>query len=844
MVDFNKLRKSKTQPNVIEPIEIYRRLPKSPEINDLYTSQAQVLDEWFKRRNERDLVIKLHTGGGKTLVGLLIAASILNEFSEPVIYLAPTIQLVQQALQKANEYNIAAVAYEKGTDFPDDFLIGNSVLICTYQALFNGRSRFGIRGSNSTISAAAIILDDAHVAFASVRNAFTLKVNRNDNAESYDHLTNIFRNDFNELGKIGSFDDIVSGVDSGILEVPYWSWKAKSDQVREFLRNKSDNYIFVWPFIRDSFDYCHSLISRDSFVISPILPLVDQVPTFEDCPRRIFMSATISDDNAIIRTFDAKSESINKPITSKSLAGVSERMILAPELMPFSADDLPKMLKNLGQWSATKKNVGTTILVPSRSMAESWEDTAQFADSTDKVTNYVNQLLTGQSYGPFVFANRYDGIDLPGAACRLLILSGLPRGSNEYDQYRANTFAEGEELSSALAQRIEQGMGRGARGAGDYCVVIVTGNDLTSWFGRSSNLKFLTKSTRAQFEMGVEISKSIADKQDFYDTILRCLDRDKDWIEYHAEMLADLTDFSEDNMIALDQAAIERKVFRLLRSGYFEKAINILKKYIQENSYTERKKLDSKSRGWLNQLAARIAYYWGKNDLAQQFQESAYSDNYNLLRPQVIPPYIPLTIPGKQAELIVSEIDKYHPRRGYLSKFEEQVAHLVPEASANQFEQALASLGSILGFHTERPDKIYRVGPDVLWLLTENLGLVIEAKSRKNKDNAFNKDQHGQLLNAEQWFKQAYPSYDCIRVSVHSSSIATKSTIPGQSKVLTFDTLNQLIADTRKLLSSLCESTLLREELIVYCEELLTNSTLKYQPIIDTYLVSFEVEQN
>lgn len=70
MVDFNELRKSKTQPNVIEPIEIYRRLPKSPEINDLYTSQAQVLDEWFNRRNERDLVIKLHTGGGKTLVGL------------------------------------------------------------------------------------------------------------------------------------------------------------------------------------------------------------------------------------------------------------------------------------------------------------------------------------------------------------------------------------------------------------------------------------------------------------------------------------------------------------------------------------------------------------------------------------------------------------------------------------------------------------------------------------------------------------------------------------------------------------------------------------------------------
>jgi replicative superfamily II helicase len=95
MVDFKKLRASKSQPAVIEPTEIFRRLPKPLGINDLYTSQAQVLEEWYKRRTERDIVIKLHTGGGKTLVGLLIAQSTLNETREPVIYLAPTVQLVQ-----------------------------------------------------------------------------------------------------------------------------------------------------------------------------------------------------------------------------------------------------------------------------------------------------------------------------------------------------------------------------------------------------------------------------------------------------------------------------------------------------------------------------------------------------------------------------------------------------------------------------------------------------------------------------------------------------------------------------------------------------------------------------
>ncbi|MCK4389015.1 MAG: DEAD/DEAH box helicase family protein [Desulfobacterales bacterium] len=322
MVDFRKLRTSKPQPTIIDPVEIFRRLPKPPGINDLYTSQAEVLHTWASNRNTRDIVIKLHTGGGKTLVGLLIAQSILNEMHEPVIYLSPTVQLVHQTLAKAEEYNIPAVVYEKGVDFPDEFFAGKSVLICTYQALFNGRSRFGIRGgSKEIINAAAIILDDAHVSFSTVRESFTLRLDKNEDLEGYLHLTNIFRNDFDEVGRLGTFDDIVSGEDIyGILEVPYWSWKARCSQVREYMRNKSDSYPFEWPFMRDAFGYCHCLISKNSFVITPIFPLVDLVPSFAECPRRIFMSATIGDDSAIVRTFGADYESVSQPITSSSLA--------------------------------------------------------------------------------------------------------------------------------------------------------------------------------------------------------------------------------------------------------------------------------------------------------------------------------------------------------------------------------------------------------------------------------------------------------------------------------------------------------------------------------------------
>ncbi|MFP3344649.1 hypothetical protein R0J87_19420, partial [Halomonas sp. SIMBA_159] len=76
----------------------------------------------------------------------------------------------------------------------------------------------------------------------------------------------------------------------------------------------------------------HALISKDKFTITPILPLVNSFPTFHDAPRKIYMSATIADDSDIIRTFDASPESIKNPLQSRSLAGISERMILVPEL--------------------------------------------------------------------------------------------------------------------------------------------------------------------------------------------------------------------------------------------------------------------------------------------------------------------------------------------------------------------------------------------------------------------------------------------------------------------------------------------------------------------------------
>ena len=630
----------------------------------------------------------------------------------------------------------------------------------------------------------------------------------------------------------GTFDDIISGSEQGVLEVPYWAWHQQLDTVREQLRTDTEKYGLVWPLLRDQLHLCHALISRNSFTITPILPLVNAFPTFFEAPRRIYMSATIADDSEIIRTFDADPKSVEQPLKSRSLAGVSERMILIPDLMPFSVD-IKDCVERLVSWTV-KQNLGAVILVPSDKAATQWSSGATVAKGSKEVEALVAALQGKKTFGPAVFANRYDGIDLPGDSCRLLVMNGLPAGTSDYELFRASALYGGTSITRMLAQRIEQGIGRGARGSGDHCVVLFAGADLAAWIAKDANFRFLTSATRAQLEMGAEISKEVKNLKDMAQTIKRSFDRDKQWTEYHAETLAEMVDEDLPDLHRFGQAAGERKAVNLWHDGYHEQAIAKIEKVIAGD-----KALDPQTKGWMQQLAARIADKWGNSELAEDNQRQAYANNRNLLRPKVRPPYLPLPNPGDQVHAIVRQIGAYRLRRGYLQSFEDTVAHLHPKATASQFEQALVELAIMIGLAADRHDTNGE-GPDVLWLLPSKVGFVIEAKSRKLEKNALTKEQHGQLLVAAEWFAANYDGYRCVRVSVHPQNRATTAAVAGASHALTYEKLTALVSDARVLLTALCESQLSPAELVAECSRLLAKSNLNENRLVDNYLVPFE----
>lgn len=830
MVDFNKLRSQSQRPAPIDPLEIFRRMPKPQGINDLYTSQAEVLEAWFKRKDERDTVVKLHTGGGKTLVGLLIAQSTLNDLKEPVLYLAPTTQLVKQTLEKAKSLGILAVPYTRGQPLHDDFVNGKAVMVASYKALFNGHSKFGVRGGRMPIKVGAVILDDAHVAFSVVRESFTLEVSSEADKETYNALCTLFRNAFREIDRLGTFDDTVSGLNNGVVEVPYWAWNEQLDTVRGMLRGNGEDVPFAWPLLRDNLHLCHALISSKAFTVTTVLPQVNNFPTFADAPRRIYMSATIADDSEIVRTFDADPQHVNNALASRSLAGISERMILIPSLMQFDFDAQSVAKSILKQVAAM--NLGAVVLVHANYAAKAWDGTAQFAEGSDQVENAIEALQSRRTSGPVVFANRYDGIDLPGDSCRILVMEGLPSGTSDYELLRAATLYGGATISRMLAQRIEQGIGRGARGAGDHCVVLLLGSDLAGWIAKDANFKLLTSATRAQLEMGSTVSKEVSDVNDLGNTIGLSINRNTEWVEYHAATLAENVGPEAPDPKRFDTASTERKAFNLWADGCYDKAIARL-----DQVAGAQEAVDDQTRGWLYQLAGRIANNWGQAERSDELQRSAFSANRNLLRPRTSSPYRPLPTPGAQGAAIASQLRGYRMRRGLLQRFEQVVSRLNSNASAAQFEQALADLGGLIGLSTERHD-VGGEGPDVLWLLPNKAALILEAKSRKLDRNPLTKEEHGQLLVAEQWFVQNYPGYSSLRVVVHPTNKATAAASAHESYALTLDRLNQLVANSRVLLRELCESQLTDIELEGHCQHLIEHSQIRADRLAN-YLVPF-----
>lgn len=584
MIDFKKKLSSGKVDRKTDPQELYKTLDRKSVAGPLRPAQEYILNEWYKSHHEdKDLIIKLHTGEGKTLIGLLALQSMINSKDGPCLYVCPNIYLVAQVCAEAEKFGIPCCVIGDDKQIPNEFLSGEKILITHAHKIFNGKSVFGI--GNNYIPVGAIILDDSHACIDVIKDAFTISIVKSNNEALYQKILSLFNDDLVEQGE-GSFIDIQLGDYETLMPVPYWSWMDKKTEMLKILSEFSscDAIQFAWPLMRDKIkEYC-CYISGSKIEISPYNPNVDTFGSFAKAKRRILMSATTQDDSFFVKGFSFSVDAVKEPLINANQKWSGEKMIILPSLISDSCDrDLV-----VTQFTKMDNNkFGMVAIVPNTKRTEHYKSLGAINADTTNIFAVIEQLKKGNFSKIVVINNRYDGIDLPDESCRILIIDSMPFFNSLSDKYEERCRPNSEIINKRMAQKIEQGIGRGVRGEKDYCAILIVGADIVKFMRSITTNKYFSAQTRKQIDIGLEIASMAQEEQDSEDASIKpvislvkqMIKRDEGWKEYYSTEM-DTIEVGSGESAMYEQLLEELRMEKLFCDEEYEKAFNSMQKFI------------------------------------------------------------------------------------------------------------------------------------------------------------------------------------------------------------------------------------------------------------------------
>jgi hypothetical protein len=747
MVDFKRLVERESVTDFTNLISLFESLDRHATHTELRPAQQEALEAVSSRRTEGDLILKVSTGAGKTVIGLLYLLSHMHEKKEPVVYLCPTRQLMEQVQNEAERLGIKVHPYTKGEKYPHvECTTAQAILICTYDKLFNAKTTFD--RTDVMLRPTAFVLDDAHAGVEEIRDAFTLYVSDGFLKKA---LMSVF-SEHCKTYKPGIWSDIEAGDPNGVIEIPFWIWKNCIGRVSEALTKyqHDDEYQFVIPYLLDLLRWCRCVISGIGIEIVPEILPIYKSQAFDTAPHRLFMSATLADDSVLVRELACSDDSAKKPIVPTRDRGLGERMVLAPSLVDSSLDRswVMQLCKSL----SPRMNV--VVLSPSEAKAKDWKGSGAKVVTGDHVAAAVEDLRSSRSLSRYyAFAQRYDGIDLPDNACRVLVIDGLPFGEGIIDRYDAIAISSTGGLRNRIIYRIEQGMGRAVRSHADYAVVILCGSDIAHFIAKHDVLAAMNPETRAQLKLALDLARLATEETEpskaVLDMIRQCLQRDEGWKQFYNERIRKLG-HSNDGITDTSKIAVanaERKAFSSALANDFNRAVTVLRDVINTDVNEE------PSKGWFLQ---RVANYLFEVDPGGAFevQRAAFEKNRFMLCPPGTVKRPPVLAKFGIQENLVGWFKQFENPNGAIAAIEELRLRLSIDRPANTFEQAICDLGDLLGADSSRPEKEYGQGPDDLWLWGE-MNFVLEAKT-ENEQSLHKKDA-GQLELSLRWYERSLP---------------------------------------------------------------------------------------
>ena len=529
MFDFGNFRKPDQRTRPTDPREIWKRRPAGEgAANDLWQGQAEALGKWFEDQKDESLIL-LNTGAGKTIIGLLIAQSYVHQGLRNVVYACSTSDLVRQTAREATKLGLSVTCRVSQKFDNELFSQGRAFCITTYQALLNYKTLF-----KGQLKPGAVIFDDAHVANRTIREIFTIQIKKKDKPSLFATLVEQFRPAFSDSSQKMELQALLREDSTGstVLLVPPCAVLGTSDSIavmidKEISDDEAD-LMFPWLYLRDHLKFCAWLIRNDMIEITPpFLPTLI-LPAFARDVKRVFLSATITTEADFTRVFGRKPQLKIAPDVD---AGNGERLFI------FSSKlGSPQMVSSLVE-RITKSNK-VLIAVPSKKRGIKWSELAEVPDRS-VFSDELDRFRRAKT-GAFILAGRFDGIDLPGSQCRVMVVDSLPSGTSLIEQYLFDRLQMDHLHSNTLSVRLTQLLGRIIRGRQDYGFLIIADRNAENWPKNERNRSLMPELLRRQLFLSEEVETRIPGRMSVemaLETMNKVLNRSSDWIEFYRDTL-------------------------------------------------------------------------------------------------------------------------------------------------------------------------------------------------------------------------------------------------------------------------------------------------------------------
>lgn len=474
---------------------------ESPTFTELRPGQQHVLAAYAQHHlDTADLAIEMPTGEGKTLLALLIADYALDQ-GRSVAYLTGTRQLAEKVQDEAAKLGLDVVRFA-GRDYGgaklDDYHQAQAVGVMNYWVYFNSKP--------VPQPADVVIFDDAHLAEQPLSGLQTLRIpDMNGPARTlYRTICDLVVAHTDAYAGLQAMSDGTArpGTPPELLSFRDWAaiataardaieasplisdekfTKYEADDLKRLAGEKDtvrnaanklraefkkvrDEAKWVWPKVREHLTHCGVLIGPSGIEIRPYHPPTALNPGYSRAKQRIYLSATLGSMDDLQRRVGGGRVTRLTPEQPLPPGATGERVFV---LNPSQEQaDHPDVLT----WALNQANAaGGRAAWLCASHAE--------ADAFQALLTGINQMVyrlragddsvvdawSQAPHGHLVTAGRYDGLDLPGEICKLVIITTVPQASSEFERFVVAYLGDASFMRHRVGQRVTQALGRANR---------------------------------------------------------------------------------------------------------------------------------------------------------------------------------------------------------------------------------------------------------------------------------------------------------------------------------------------------------------------------------------------